>query len=122
MEYPILNGKENIRPKITLINRKNLRKIHRNNRSLFYFVFAKISTNAIARLFFLFIERIEHLKKEKQIYMPTIHCICSEADANGFEPIFMFQINKRVGFGKEVLAEESSLLPSYRAANILIEI
>ena len=78
----------------------------------------KISTNTIAHQFLLLIELIERQKEEKRVRTGNN----SKAHANGFKPKIMLKINKTWGLGKEVLAEESSLLSSYRPVRSLIKI
>ncbi|MDP6217312.1 MAG: DUF2312 domain-containing protein [Alphaproteobacteria bacterium] len=63
-----------------------------------------------------YIERIERLEEEKKALMSDIKDIFSEAKANGFDPKIMRQIIRIRAMDAEVLAEQETLLDTYRDA------
>ena len=62
-----------------------------------------------------YIERIERLEEEKSL-MSDIKDIFSEAKASGFDPKTMRQIIRIRAMDEEVLAEQETLLDTYRDA------
>ena len=62
-----------------------------------------------------YIERIERLEEEKAL-MSDIKDIFSEAKASGFDPKTMRQIIRIRAMDEEVLAEQETLLDTYRDA------
>ena len=64
----------------------------------------------------LYIERVERLEEEKRALMADIKDIYYEAKASGFEPKIMRQIVRLRAMDKELLAEEDTLLTTYREA------
>jgi len=63
-----------------------------------------------------YIERVERLEEEKRALMSDIRDIYAEAKATGFDPKTMRQIIRIRAMDKDVLAEQETLLETYREA------
>ncbi len=63
-----------------------------------------------------YIERVERLEEEKRALMADIRDIYYEAKASGFEPKIMRQIVRMRAMDKDLLAEQDTLLKTYRDA------
>ena len=63
-----------------------------------------------------FIERIERLEEEKRALMADIRDVYSEAKHSGFDPKTMRQIIKLRTMDSDLLAEQDTLLTTYREA------
>ncbi len=63
-----------------------------------------------------YIERVERLEEEKKALMSDIKDIFFEAKASGFDPKTMRQIIRIRAMDEEVLAEQETLLDTYREA------
>ncbi len=63
-----------------------------------------------------YIERVERLEEEKRTLMSDIRDIYAEAKATGFDPKTMRQIIRIRAMDKDVLAEQETLLETYREA------
>jgi len=62
------------------------------------------------------IERIERLEEEKRALMADIRDVYSEAKHSGFDPKTMRQIIKLRAMDSDLLAEQDTLLTTYREA------
>ena len=63
-----------------------------------------------------YIERIERLEEEKRALMADIRDVYSEAKHTGFDPKTMRQIVKIRAMDSDLLAEQDTLLTTYRQA------
>lgn len=63
-----------------------------------------------------FIERVERLEEEKRALMADIRDVYSEAKHSGFDPKTMRQIIKLRAMDSDLLAEQDTLLTTYREA------
>ena len=63
-----------------------------------------------------YIERIERLEEEKRALMADLQDVYSEAKHSGFDPKTMRQIVKIRAMDSDVLAEQETLLTTYREA------
>ena len=63
-----------------------------------------------------YIERIERLEEEKRALMADIRDVYSEAKHSGFDPKTMRQIIKLRAMDSDLLAEQDSLMTTYREA------
>ena len=63
-----------------------------------------------------YIERIERLEEEKRALMADIRDVFSEAKHSGFDPKTMRQIIKLRAMDSDLLAEQDSLMTTYREA------
>lgn len=63
-----------------------------------------------------YIERIERLEEEKRALMSDVKDIFAEAKATGFDPKIMRQIIRLRALEQDVLAEQDTLLTTYREA------
>ena len=63
-----------------------------------------------------YIERIERLEEEKRALMADVRDVYSEAKHSGFDPKTMRQIVKIRAMDSELLAEQDTLLTTYREA------
>ena len=63
-----------------------------------------------------YIDRIERLEEEKRALMADIRDVYSEAKHSGFDPKTMRQIIKLRAMDSDLLAEQDSLMTTYREA------
>ena len=63
-----------------------------------------------------YIERVERLEEEKKALMSDIKDIFAEAKSSGFDPKTMRQIIRIRAMDEDVLAEQETLLDTYREA------
>ena len=63
-----------------------------------------------------YIERVERLEEEKRALMADIRDVYSEAKHSGFDPKTMRQIIKLRTMDSDLLAEQDTLLTTYREA------
>ena len=63
-----------------------------------------------------YIERIERLEEEKRALMADLRDVYSEAKRSGFDPKTMRQIVKIRAMDSDLLAEQETLLTTYREA------
>ena len=63
-----------------------------------------------------YIERIERLEEEKRALMADLRDVYSEAKHSGFDPKIMRQIVKIRAMDSDLLAEQDTLLTTYREA------
>ena len=63
-----------------------------------------------------YIERVERLEEEKRALMADIRDVYSEAKHSGFDPKTMRQIIKLRSMDSDLLAEQDTLLTTYREA------
>ena len=63
-----------------------------------------------------YIERVERLEEEKRALMGDIRDVYSEAKHSGFDPKTMRQIIKLRAMDSDILAEQDTLLTTYREA------
>ena len=63
-----------------------------------------------------YIERIERLEEEKRALMADLRDVYSETKHSGFDPKTMRQIVKIRAMDSEMLAEQDTLLTTYREA------
>lgn len=63
-----------------------------------------------------YLERIERLEDEKKALMADIKDVYSEAKAGGFDVKTMRQLIKLRAMDKDLLAEQDTLLTTYREA------
>ena len=63
-----------------------------------------------------YIERIERLEEEKRALMADLRDVYSEAKRSGFDPKIMRQIVKIRAMDSDLLAEQETLLTTYREA------
>ena len=63
-----------------------------------------------------YIERIERLEEEKRALMADLRDVYSEAKHSGFDPKTMRQIVKIRAMDSDLLAEQETLLTTYREA------
>ena len=63
-----------------------------------------------------YIERIEQLEEEKRALMADLRDVYSEAKHSGFDPNTMRQIVKIRAMDSDLLAEQETLLTTYREA------
>lgn len=63
-----------------------------------------------------FIERIERLEEEKRALMADVRDVYAEAKHSGFDPKTMRQIVKIRAMDSELLAEQDTLITTYREA------
>ena len=63
-----------------------------------------------------YIERVERLEEEKRALMADIRDVFSEAKHSGFDPKTMRQIIKLRAMDSDLLAEQDTLLTTYREA------
>ena len=63
-----------------------------------------------------YIERIERLEEEKRALMADLRDVYSEAKYSGFDPKTMRQIVKIRAMDSDLLAEQETLLTTYREA------
>ena len=63
-----------------------------------------------------YIERVERLEEEKRALMVDIRDVYSEAKHSGFDPKTMRQIIKLRAMDSDLLAEQDTLLTTYREA------
>lgn len=63
-----------------------------------------------------YIERVERLEEEKRALMADIRDVYSEAKHSGFDPKTMRHIIKLRAMDSDLLAEQDSLLTTYREA------
>ena len=63
-----------------------------------------------------YIERIERLEEEKRGLMADVRDVYAEAKHSGFDPKIMRQIVKIRAMDSELLAEQDTLLTTYREA------
>lgn len=77
---------------------------------------ALVTGNASADQLRQYIERIERLEEEKRALMADIRDVYSEAKHSGFDPKTMRQIIKLRAMDTDLLAEQDTLLTTYREA------
>ena len=63
-----------------------------------------------------YIERIERLEEEKRALMADVRDVYSEAKHSGFDPKTMRQIIRLRAMDSDLLAEQDTLLTTYREA------
>tara|TARA_B100000900_G_scaffold317925_1_gene276970 strand:+ start:354 stop:599 length:246 start_codon:yes stop_codon:yes gene_type:complete len=63
-----------------------------------------------------YIERIERLEEEKRALMADVRDVYAEAKHSGFDPKTMRQIIKIRAMDSDLLAEQDTLLTTYREA------
>ena len=63
-----------------------------------------------------YIERIERLEEEKRALMADVRDVYAEAKHSGFDPKTMRQVVKIRAMDSELLAEQDTLLTTYREA------
>ena len=63
-----------------------------------------------------YIERVERLEEEKKALMSDIKDIFAEAKSSGFDPKTMRHIIRIRAMDEDVLAEQETLLDTYREA------
>ena len=63
-----------------------------------------------------YIERIERLEEEKRALMADLRDVYAEAKHSGFDPKTMRQIVKIRAMDSDLLAEQDTLLTTYRQA------
>ena len=75
-----------------------------------------LSPSTSAEQLVQYLERIERLEEEKRALMADLRDVYSEAKHSGFDPKTMRQIVKIRAMDSDLLAEQETLLTTYREA------